>query len=65
MTCGNNIKEGTEQCDGPDLANTTCASLLGASYGGSLFCAPGTCAFDTSMCIAGAAGTGGSAGAGG
>ncbi len=64
--CGNNVKDpGTqEQCDGPDLANATCASLLGASYGGSLFCTPG-CILDTSMCIPGTAGTGGSAGTGG
>lgn len=45
--CGNEIKEGTEQCDGPDVGGQTCATL-GFDMG-VLACAA-TCQFDTAGC---------------
>jgi len=51
--CGNNDREGEEQCDGSDLAGQSCASLgLGS---GTLTCFPANssqeCQFDTTNCI--------------
>ena len=51
MTCGNNIREGSEVCDGTALAGQTCASQLGAGYTGTLSCNPGCGSFNTSMCV--------------
>ena len=48
--CGNNIIEGTEQCDGTNLNGKTCASL--GYIGGTLKCT--NCFFDTSGCTGGA-----------
>lgn len=45
--CGNNIKEGSEQCDGNDLGGQTCTGL--GHLGGTLACA-GNCTFDESNC---------------
>jgi hypothetical protein len=51
-TCGNNIIEGSEECDGTASFTQTCESVLGgSSYSGSLTCSS-TCEFDTSTCIA-------------
>lgn len=51
--CGNNDREGEEQCDGSDLAGQSCASLgLGS---GTLTCFPADsaqeCQFDTANCV--------------
>ncbi|MBI5133613.1 MAG: M23 family metallopeptidase, partial [Thaumarchaeota archaeon] len=46
-TCGNNIREGAEKCDGTDLAGNTCNSLGYA--GGDLRCLT-DCKFDESLC---------------
>ncbi len=46
--CGNGVSDGDEQCDGADLAGTTCLSL-GFAAGGTLGCAAG-CGFDTGLC---------------
>jgi hypothetical protein len=46
-TCGNNTREGTEQCDGADLNSQTCSTLGFTS--GTLGCT-NMCAFDTSSC---------------
>ncbi|MEX2515109.1 MAG: dockerin type I domain-containing protein [Candidatus Paceibacterota bacterium] len=47
--CGNNVKEGGEQCDNGDLNGQTCSTL---DYeGGTLSCSS-DCSFDTSECIA-------------
>lgn len=46
-SCGNNIQEGTELCDGIDLNNQTCQTQNFDS--GSLYC--NQCVFDTSSCI--------------
>lgn len=46
--CGDFIVEGTEQCDGPDLAGTSCAAL--GYSGGTLRCNT-DCTFDTSGCL--------------
>lgn len=59
--CGNNIKEGGEQCDGTDLNGQTC-SAQGFS-GGILTCNP-DCTFNTSHCTSGGGG-GTSGGSGG
>ena len=49
--CGNNLKEGTEVCDGTDLAGQTCVSQ--GFTGGTLSC-NGTCsAFVTTSCTSG------------
>ena len=45
--CGNNVKEGGEQCDGSDLGGASCQSL--GYSGGTLRCRP-DCTFDTSGC---------------
>ena len=49
QTCGNNTIEGTEVCDGTDLASETCASQGLSS--GTLACNGGCTAFDTSACV--------------
>jgi hypothetical protein len=49
--CGNGDREGSEECDGSDLAGQSCSSL-GFPGGGTLRCAPG-CAVDTSGCNTG------------
>ena len=46
--CGNNIKEGTEECDGSDLGGQTCQTKGFSS--GTLACSV-SCAFETSQCI--------------
>lgn len=45
--CGNDIKEGTEQCDGDDLGQADCISLR--YFGGSLSCTS-SCRYDASNC---------------
>jgi DNA/RNA endonuclease YhcR with UshA esterase domain len=46
-TCGNNIKEGDEECDGTDLAGQTC--ITRGFVGGTLSC-NFDCTFNTSNC---------------
>ncbi len=46
--CGNGIIEGSEQCEGSNLAGKTCESLGFAS--GTLSCTPG-CTFNTAACV--------------
>jgi hypothetical protein len=48
QTCGNNIREGTEACDGTDLAGQTCISRGFA--GGILRCLSSCAGFDTISC---------------
>ena len=48
--CGDNQREGAEECDGPDLGGATCESLAMGFDGGILVCDPESCLFDTSMC---------------
>ncbi len=48
IACGNNIREGAEECDGTDMAGQTCVSKGFGS--GSLKC--NACMFDTSGCRA-------------
>ena len=65
MTCGNQIREGIEECDGTDLAGSTCADFVAGGVG-TLGCNPVTCSYDTSLCTIGAGGAGnGTGGAGG
>jgi formylglycine-generating enzyme required for sulfatase activity len=47
--CGDGQKDASESCDGSDLGGATCASLLGASYAGSLSC--NQCAYDSTGCF--------------
>ncbi len=47
-TCGNGLREGSEECDGSDLAGATCHSI-GAGSQGTLRCRP-DCRFDASQC---------------
>lgn len=47
--CGNGVVDGSDQCEGLDLAGQSCAGLGFA--GGALACTSG-CAFDTSACEA-------------
>ena len=49
--CDNGIKEAGEDCDGKDLGNATCASVLGSGYTGTLSCKP-DCVYDTNDCVA-------------
>jgi len=46
--CGNNVREGTEKCDGTSLGGATCAGILGTGYTGTLLCSG--CMFNTSLC---------------
>ncbi len=48
--CGNNIREGTEQCDGTYLGGATCAGVRGAGYTGTLLCS--NCLYNSSLCVA-------------
>lgn len=41
----------SEYCDGSDLAGSTCTSILGAGYTGSLSCSA-QCTFNTANCVA-------------
>lgn len=54
--CGNDIREGSEQCDGTDLDEQTCGGL--GYTGGTLSCNP-DCTFNTSGCTSGGGGGGG------
>lgn len=45
--CGNDVLEGTEQCDGSNLGGQVCASV--GFFGGTLACAS-DCTFDTAAC---------------
>lgn len=47
--CGDGLKTGVEECDGPDFGGQTCEDA-GAFYDGTLGCTPG-CAYDTSGCF--------------
>jgi hypothetical protein len=51
QTCGNNIREGTETCDGTDLNSQTCTSK--GYTGGELACAGNCMSFATGNCFSG------------
>jgi len=51
--CGNNVKEGDEECDGTDLGGKDCTDL--GYTGGTLTCNP-DCTFNTSGCTSGGGG---------
>lgn len=53
-TCGNNLAEGGEACDGTDLAGQTCATQ--GFSGGTLTCASNCLSFNTSGCYTSAVG---------
>jgi hypothetical protein len=55
--CGDGVVEGSEQCDGGNLAGQTCEGL--GYFSGDLAC-DGSCVFDTSGCTTGPGGVGGS-----
>ncbi len=61
QVCGNNVREGNEECDGNDLGDQTCVGLGYVS--GNLSCyvvdTPNQCTFDTSGCTVGGGGGGG------
>jgi len=48
-SCGDGIINGTEQCDGSELGEATCNSIMGESFVGSLSC-NSSCNYDTSGC---------------
>jgi hypothetical protein len=48
LVCGNNVREGTEICDGTDLDNKTCQDF--ELSGDGLKCKPDCSGFDTSEC---------------
>jgi hypothetical protein len=47
-SCGNNTREGLEECDGTELNSKTCTSF--GYTGGTLSCRPVSCYFDKSSC---------------
>jgi hypothetical protein len=53
-SCGDGLKNGSDQCDGSDLGGATCVSL-GFASGGTLACTP-SCALDVSGCSASSCG---------
>ncbi len=50
QTCGNNLREGSETCDGTDLAGQSCTTVPGGYIGGTLSCQPSCAAFNTASC---------------
>ena len=52
-TCGNNILETGETCDGTALGGEDCTTVEGDFTGGTLACAAGCTAFDTTGCTTG------------
>src|SRR5262245_5069424 len=48
-SCGNDIKDPDEECDGSDVGGITCADLLGPKATGNVTCGP-TCAIDAAGC---------------
>jgi cysteine-rich repeat protein len=48
--CGNNVREGTEACDGADLGGLDCTTVAGDFVGGTLACNGNCTAFITSGC---------------
>lgn len=59
-TCGNAVIDATEECDGMNLHEESCATLGMGS--GMLSCDPVTCSYDTSMCAGKPLDTGGTSG---
>lgn len=51
QSCGNNLSEGSEVCDGTDLNSKTCASEFPSTPYGTLACSPGCTALITSGCL--------------
>ena len=49
-TCSNGHIDYGEQCDGPNLSNATCASVMGSGWAGTLKCSS-SCTFNTSSCV--------------
>lgn len=49
-TCGNGVRDPSEQCEGLDLAGNSCTTIGLGFTGGILSCNVGTCTFDTSLC---------------
>jgi hypothetical protein len=60
-TCGNQIREADELCDGPDLGGQRCDTVVSPSSQGTLACAA-NCIFVTTGCSGG--GQGGQGGTG-
>lgn len=56
-TCGNNITEGSEVCDGTDVNSTTCYLQGYSAQSGTVSCTTCT-AYNTSACVARACGDG-------
>lgn len=50
FSCGDNVKNGTDVCDGTDLAGEDCTTQVTGSPGGALACKPNCTGYDTSMC---------------
>jgi len=48
--CGNNIREGAEECDGSDFDGAQCSNVVPATPNGTLLCTL-ACEFDTTSCI--------------
>jgi hypothetical protein len=52
VTCGDNVREGSEVCDGTDLGGQTCQTV-GSFSGGTLACNGSCTGWDTAGCISG------------
>lgn len=52
LECGNNFIQGSEVCDGSDLAGETCETQKGAGFTGPLGCKSDCSGYDTSLCDA-------------
>jgi hypothetical protein len=53
-TCGNNLIDTGEQCDGANLNGMSCQTMMPGSTG-TLSCDPTTCMLNATMCIPGTA----------
>jgi len=56
QTCGNNLIEGTELCDGTALGGNTCTNIGGGFDGGTLACGGSCTSWDTAQCTSPAGG---------
>jgi MYXO-CTERM domain-containing protein len=48
-SCGNGVKDPSEQCEGSDLGGKGCADIKGTGWSGTLKCT-GSCTYDTTSC---------------
>ena len=51
--CGNDVIDGNEECDGPDLGGQTCADANPSLYSAGTLACDAMCSFDDAQCNSG------------